>query len=340
MEKEKFVQCVPGELVERLKQLLARLWDENNPAAVHLNAVMDEFAAGMKSLDGIVQEYESDYAHRLTVLEKQYKDKALLSEALKQKESELAEFKAKTAETEAEMNLKYAARMQELYDRINRKEKDMITRWEEKNRALDARISEVESDYPVKVRQLKLKEKALEDDFNSRKTELIKTFDRIRLEFEAREEKLSAAEKELSNLDKAGNESARKLDDLGEALKQKESELAEFKAKTAETEAEMNLKYTARMQELYDRINRKEMDLITRWEEKNKALDTRISKVESDYSAKVRQLKLKEKALEDDVNFRKAELNKTFDRIRLEFKAREEKLSAAEKKLPKEGGAG
>lgn len=233
MEKEKLLQCVPGELVERLKQLLDRLWDDKNPAAVHLNAVLDEFVTEMKSLDGIIQEYESDYANRLAFMEKQHKDKVLalenelagfkarffvldkagnesagkldgLGKALKQKELELAEFRARAAETEAEKNLKYAARMKELYDKINGKETDMLTRWEEKNKALEARISEVEDDYSARVWQLKLKEKALEDDFNSRKTELIKTFDRIRLEFEAREEKLSEAEKELPKEGGAG----------------------------------------------------------------------------------------------------------------------------------------
>ena len=88
--------------------------------------------------------------------------------------------------------------MQELYDRVNRKETDMIARWEDKNRTLDSRSGEVENVFAARVRQFRLKEKALEDDFNSRKAELIRTFDRIRLEFEAREEKLAAAEKRTS----------------------------------------------------------------------------------------------------------------------------------------------
>ena len=224
MEKEMLIQCVPAELFERLKGLLERLWEDKNPAAVHLNALLNEFDVEMKSLEGVVQEYEADYASRLSFMEKQYKDRIAslenelsehkarvssldsariesasrqeeLSRALKQKETELADFRAKASETEAELNLKYAARMQELYDRVNKKETDMIARWEEKNKTLDGRLGEVENDYAARVRQLKLKEKALEDDFNSRKAELIKTFDRIRLEFEAREESLSAAEK-------------------------------------------------------------------------------------------------------------------------------------------------
>lgn len=224
MEKEMMVQCVPGELFDRLKQLLERLWRDKNPAAVHLNVLLNEFDVEMKSLEGIVQEYEAGYVGRLQFMEEQYKEKVAylqdelsgnrsrmaaleearnesavkleeLAQALQAKGAELAEFKARTAEAEAELNLKYAARMHELFDKSNRKEADMIARWEEKNRALDIRISEVESEHAAKLRQLRLREKALEEEFNSKKTDLIRTFDRVRLEFEDREEKLAAAER-------------------------------------------------------------------------------------------------------------------------------------------------
>lgn len=224
MDKEMMVQCLPSELFDRLKTLLERLWEDKNPAAVHLNALLNEFDVEMKSLEGIVQEYEADYASRLSFMEKQYKDKIAalegelgeyrnrvaamdkeraesaerteeLNRGLKQKEAELADFKARTAEAEADLNLKYASRMHELFDKVNKKETEMIARWEEKNKSLDARIADAESEHAARARQLRLKEKALEDDFNARKSELIKTFDRIRLELEAREERLAAAER-------------------------------------------------------------------------------------------------------------------------------------------------
>lgn len=247
MEKEMMVQCVPGELFDRLKQLLERLWGEKNTAAVHLNALLNEFAVEMKSLEGVVQEYEADYASRLLFMEKQYKDKMVslenelgeyrskiaavdngrsesaakleeLDHALKAKDSELADVKARAAEAEAELNKKYATRMQELYDKINRKEAEMIARWEEKNRALDIRLSEADNDHAAKARQLKLREKALEDDFNSRKAELIRTFEKMRLDFESRERALeegnAAKEKHFKAREKALEEefNSRKAD--------------------------------------------------------------------------------------------------------------------------------
>ena len=44
-----------------------------------------------------------------------------------------------------------------------------------------------------------MREKALEEDLNGRKAELIKTFDRIRADLEAREKAVAAHEKKLAN---------------------------------------------------------------------------------------------------------------------------------------------
>ena len=43
MEKTKHVQCVPADMVDRLKQLLVRLWETKNPAAHSLSAVLSDF---------------------------------------------------------------------------------------------------------------------------------------------------------------------------------------------------------------------------------------------------------------------------------------------------------
>ena len=76
--------------VRATKALLERLWEEKNPAAVHLNALLNEFDVEMKSLE-VVQEYEADYASRLSFMEKQYKDK------INSLENELSEHKSRVA---------------------------------------------------------------------------------------------------------------------------------------------------------------------------------------------------------------------------------------------------
>lgn len=227
MEKETPVQCVPLEMIERLKKLLSRLWEENNPAGVHLGAIMDEFESDIKALSGVIREYENDFSGRLRLAEERYGEKILalegelaeyrdrldglkknrvdnsakvseLEEALKLREAECSALSVRLAEEESQLNSKYVAKMQELYDRVSRREHEMLSRWEEKNKVLEANYGARETEYSVKARQLRLREKNLEDDFKARKVELIKTFDKIRLELDAREADLSAREERLA----------------------------------------------------------------------------------------------------------------------------------------------
>lgn len=223
MEKEIAIQCVPVEMIQRLKALGARLWENNNPAAVHLNAILEEFDPDIRTLGHIVKEYETDYAQRLAFIEREHAQKeGRLKEEVEDRASRLSqlekehsddlkkieelkavvfardealmEIRPRLAEQESELNGKYVAKMQELYDKVNRKELDMLSHWEDKNRAAEIKIQTLESDSEARTKQFKLKEKALEADFNAKKAELLRSFDKIRAEFEAREKSLGERE--------------------------------------------------------------------------------------------------------------------------------------------------
>jgi hypothetical protein len=190
---------------------------------VHLTAILEEFEPDMRTLGHIITEYETDYSGRLAFNEREHVQKegrlreeiedfsvrfaelekeraaglkkiAELKAALNAREAALADLKSKTVEDGSDLNSKYVDKMQDLYDRVNRKELEMLTRWEEKNKGLDTKVQSLESDFGAKVKQFRLREKALEEDFNGRKAELIKTFDRIRADLEAREKALSERE--------------------------------------------------------------------------------------------------------------------------------------------------
>ena len=223
MEKERAIQCVPAELMERLRALASRLWEDKNPASVHLNAVLEEFEPDVKTLSHIIGEYETDYSGRLAFKEKDFAQKearlkeeiedvtrrfaalesshsaglrkiAEIKAVLAGKEIELAELKAKTAEEESALNSKYVVKMQELYDRVSKKELEMLTRWEEKNKSIDGKIQSLDNDYAAKLKQVALREKALQEDFNARKAELIRTFDKVKTGLDAREKALAERE--------------------------------------------------------------------------------------------------------------------------------------------------
>ncbi|MFA6434247.1 MAG: hypothetical protein WCW52_06080 [Elusimicrobiales bacterium] len=231
MEKEILVKCVPVEMMEHLKKLAAKLWEDRNPAGVHLGAILDEFESDIRTLSGVVKEYETDCAARFKLAEEACKEKILalerelaqgradvlsreeargesekkaaaLAEALKRKEAELSAAGARYSEEEAQLNSKYVSKMQELYDRVSRKELEMLSRWEEKNKVLEGKRADFENECSVRARQFKLREKTLEDGFNARKEELIRTFDKVRMEYDAREAELSAREEKLLALEK------------------------------------------------------------------------------------------------------------------------------------------
>ena len=223
MEKERAMQCVPSEMLHRLSALAAKLWEDRNPVSVSLNALLEEFGPQVKMLGNLLKESESDYFGRAAAAQAKYEQKesrlkkeiedlktqlaALensrgevlkkneeLKLALGARDALLADLRVKTTEDEGVLNTRYVAKMQELYEKVNTKELEMLERWEDKNKALEAKALDLENDSAARNRQLKLRERALEEDFNARKAELIKTFDRIRLDMEAREKELAARE--------------------------------------------------------------------------------------------------------------------------------------------------
>ncbi|MDT8286034.1 MAG: hypothetical protein RQ748_02900 [Elusimicrobiales bacterium] len=226
MEKEKAVKCVPLDLVRNLQALSKRLWDEKNPAAVHVSALVEEFGDEVTSMEKVLGEYEAGYAGRLAIAEREHAEKAAvleaqirdlkervaatdaeraglhkkmteLAEALRRKESELADARAAGAESESELNSRYVARMQELYDKLNKKEQEMLSSWEEKSRELELRAQAQEKSRVEKARSLDARESILEDEFALKKAELIKTFERARAELQAREKSLAEREAAL-----------------------------------------------------------------------------------------------------------------------------------------------
>lgn len=223
MEKELAIQCVPGELLERLKALGERLWADKNPASVQLNAILEEFDSDVRTLGHIIKEYEVDFEGRLAIKcrEQGRREESLKAEvavaaerllklqsahadalkkiedlksALAARDAELAELRSRTLEDGSELNARYVQKMQELYDKVNKKELDMLARWEDKNRTLESKVQALENDSTVRIKQLALREKALAEDFNGRKAELIRTFDKIRADLDAREKALSERE--------------------------------------------------------------------------------------------------------------------------------------------------
>lgn len=69
MEKDKLLKNVPLEMLGEIKKLSARLWAENNPVAVQLSVIIEEFEAESSALEGLFLNYEKHYAEKSAALE-------------------------------------------------------------------------------------------------------------------------------------------------------------------------------------------------------------------------------------------------------------------------------
>ncbi|HOI42211.1 MAG TPA: hypothetical protein PK523_04630 [Elusimicrobiales bacterium] len=65
MGKGKAVRCVPAELFRGLQDLSRGLWEEKNPAAVRLGALLEEFGDEVSSLEKLLGEHEAACSARL-----------------------------------------------------------------------------------------------------------------------------------------------------------------------------------------------------------------------------------------------------------------------------------
>ncbi len=66
MNKGKAVRCVPAELFRGLQDLSRGLWEEKNPAAVRLGALLEEFGEEVSSMEKLVGEHEAACSARLS----------------------------------------------------------------------------------------------------------------------------------------------------------------------------------------------------------------------------------------------------------------------------------
>ena len=149
------------------------------------------------------------------------------------------------------------------------------------------------------------------DGRNDPRAKLLQHAERLQAGHDKYEQKEGRLKKEIEDLkarlaksEAARGEALKRLEEFRSVLSDRETLLAELKMRTAEQEGELNSKYVTRMQELYEKVSKKELDLLLRWEDKNRALEARSQEFEGERAARERQLKLREKALEEEFNSR------------------------------------
>lgn len=183
MEKERAIQCVPVEMLARLKALAERLWSDNNPSSVHINAILEEFAPDVKALGYVVSEYEADCASRVLARHEEHtRAEARLQEeiqALKNTVAALENENASALENTAELRAAVRAgdaRLDELKSKSLAAERELKSKLAEMEREAKARTMEVEREVKSKTveaeRELRSKALDTEEELKSKAMEV------------------------------------------------------------------------------------------------------------------------------------------------------------------------
>lgn len=242
---------------DRMGDVCKKLWSEDRVSAVSLQALLEEFKGEVERAQQTLVTYQrtlqetrktisleitAEYKNQLSLLQTQLaaarEDAASVSKALqaeKDHSSQLAaaletqeaknlEFKDRFLKTEMERDVVRGRKMEEFYQEVLVKSKDLESSWEQKHRELETKYLTQEEDLRKKnvehlegVRKLALD---LERTYSQKEAELGASYERLRGEMESRESKCLKLEEDLRSREEGLNARRRELDDLKLKLQQ------------------------------------------------------------------------------------------------------------------------
>jgi len=143
-----------GEMLKGLSCICKKLWAENHPAAVNIQAVIEEFREEVEAVERMVPEYEKYSEMKLASIEQKIKEEYLekfsqaetklaentgrihelesslksekensagLNGVIEAKTFEIKDLKARISVAESELRAKYVEKMHELYDQVSQR---------------------------------------------------------------------------------------------------------------------------------------------------------------------------------------------------------------------------
>ncbi|MFH1618407.1 MAG: hypothetical protein ABIG11_00725 [bacterium] len=233
-----------NELWERLTALCEQLWKDDNPAAVPLQVIIEEFRGELSSLGRLMpegdklfkeqvhlvseklkKEYEKksagleetigDYAGREAKMVEELRAKKSRAEellkALDDREADMENLREKLLRTETEFNSRHAESIREMYEDLNRKEKEMSSFWETMRKSMEEKTRAAEKQHRDRLAHVETREKTMTAEFAAKKTELLRTFEKIRKGLEDRAALLSDKERSMQDREKELDQWERRL---------------------------------------------------------------------------------------------------------------------------------
>lgn len=242
---------------DRMGDVCRKLWAEDRVSAVTLQALLEEFKGEVERAQQtlvtyqktlvetrktvsqqIAAEYKGQIAHLESALaaareeaaasaKSQQAEKehgAQLASALEIQEAKNLEFKDRFLKTEMERDVVRGRKMEEFYQEVLAKSKDLEASWEQKHRELESKYIAQEEELRKKnvehlegIRKLALD---LEKTYSQKEADLGASYERLRQEMEGREAKCLKMEEDLRKQEDGLTARRRELDELKLRLQQ------------------------------------------------------------------------------------------------------------------------
>ena len=269
------------EVWPRLEAICRRLWDADSPAAVDLQAVIEEFKSeirraeqmisSMRKLhaelrDTVTKDLQRSFADEIRGLQFQLKTTqdrcAALEVDVTQKEERIEQLLKEIAAKEA-VNLEFhekflastaqqdearAKKMEGFYQELQKKEEAIEAQWEARRAALEVeykqRSEALKQKHEGLLGEIKSRAATLEEHYTKREQELELTQEHFRADREAWE---SARLAEQQALAKRSDSLTVQADNLAGEYKKKQLELQRIKESMQSELAEVVLQYQSRM---------------------------------------------------------------------------------------------
>ncbi|HAM34454.1 MAG TPA: hypothetical protein DEB40_13760 [Elusimicrobia bacterium] len=266
---------------QRLELVCRRLWDSDSPAAVDLQAIIEEFKGEVHRVEQMVstlrklhqelrdtvsKEMESNYSEEIRALQLQVKnanERILgLEESLAKKEEhtqqllkELAakealnlEFHDKYLKASTEQDEARAKKMESFYQELMKKETDLEAGWVTRHAALEAehkqRTDMLKKKHDELLEDIKARATALEEHYAKREVELDLAHEHYRTDKESWD---AVRLSEQQSLSKRKEELALQAENLAVEYKKKLGDLQRIKESMQQELGEVVRQYQAKM---------------------------------------------------------------------------------------------
>lgn len=215
---------------KRLEPLCRRLWDENSPVAVSLQALAEEFNGEVQRASHLLQACQDTIREQQKAMAEERARVDSLRKDLLAREAENAEFHDRFLKLEATHDEERSKKMEAFYQDLNKRRAELESSLEARRWAMEDELKEraqaLQKKHDELVASLKQRADEMEKQHSAQENELAKTHSRILQEMSTWEADTRRRDEALLAREKAMTERERQIK---EEYQKKQTELQQIK---------------------------------------------------------------------------------------------------------------